>query len=244
MQDEFERLLDEGFEEFHEGRYDEADRLCEAARKLWPTSGRPLVLEARSQMMQGLMQEAHDKLLKALEIEPECTQAYETFASMRSVYAGDHLGAVHFLLYALQINPERQRTWNRLLNNILPLELADVTKDIARAAALRATGDEPEDYSLRCMAYRALDDDEKFANEAKRFIEEYPSDRMAQLNAILAGRSTNTEEEPEDEQLDDSGIKRMIEAFAESLNVDDGVRAGIERMWKLFLDRAVPEPEL
>lgn len=194
--------------------------------------------------MQGLLHEAREKLLQALELEPECVQAYEAFASMRGVWGGDHLSAVHFLLYALQVNPERQRTWQLLLNGITLLGLGSVTEHIAQAAALRATGNEPEDYSLRCMVHRALNNDEEFAAEAKRFIEKYPSDGGAQMNAVLAGCSPETEDEQNEEETDFGELAEMVEEFADSLEVDDDVRESIERMWKLFLDRAVPEPEL
>ena len=249
MKDEFEHLLDGGFEKFYVGEWDAAEELYEAARRLRPDSGRPLVLEGRSRLMQGRLQEAREKFLDALNVEPTCVEAYEAFASMFGVFGGDHIFASRCLLYALQLKPERQRTWSLLLRNLEQLGVPAVLNCAAEMACQRAAGETEADLGLRCAIHRALGHREELAEEAKRFIALFPNSRTAEMYGIMAQWAEETdvehfEEALDEDECDESGWTEAIQQVAESFEVSEEVRREIAHLWERFLDGGITAPEV
>lgn len=247
MTDEFTQLLDEGFEKFYYGKWDEAEELYEKARKLRPDNGIPLVMEGRSRLMQGRMMEAREKFLEALKVEPTCVRAYEALASMFGVFGGDHATSLHCLLYALQIEPERQRTWSLLISSLAHFGVSHILKSAVEMASRYATGEDEESYALRCTICRTLGNDEELAREAERFVVIFPANRMAQMYQIMTRRAETKEEsgveDLEEEDPDEGSYwNSVIEEYAESLNVTRDVREEVAHLWQLFLDRKLAVP--
>lgn len=247
--DELQRLVDEGFQKFCAGEWDGVEELCEKARRLRPDSGLPLVLEGGSRLMQGRLPEAREKLLEALEVEPACAQAYEALASMLGVFRGDHVCALQCLLYALQLKPDRQRTWCLLLKELAQLEIPRIVHSAAAMAFQRATGETEADFELRCAIHQAVGHHKELADEAERFVDRFPSSRAAEMYGLMIRLAGETEkqpfgETPEEEECDESGLGEVIRRYSESFQVGEDVRLEIAHMWDRFLSRGIAAPEV
>lgn len=246
MKDEFERLLDDGFEKFYVGEWDSAEELYEAARRIRPDSGRPLVLEGRSLLMQGRLGEAQEKFYEAIRIEPDCVQAYEAFASIYGVFGGNHFDGLRCLLYALQIHTERQRTWCLVLNTLSLLNLPDIVESVANMAQNYSTGDTEADFDLRCALHHALGNQKELSEEAERFIDRFPSSRSAEMYKIMSEPAREPEEEyaVDLDEIDDCGWKVVIDEYSKSFKMDDESLREIASLWDSFQRKEVSIPEL
>jgi hypothetical protein len=252
MTDDFQQLMTDAFDKFYYGKWEESDALCEAARKLRPDSGRPSVIQGRSRLMQGRMQEARDKFVEALEVEPHSPQAWEAFSSMFAIHGGDHVTAVHCLLYSLQHTPDRQRTWRFLLMELERLHIPDLLKEVIASASMRSEGDTESAFDLRCAIYKSTGQHEAFANETRRWSEAYPSSKMAQMLVMMADCPDDREEEedeypddlPEPESEEEAGAAALIQNYAQSFRVADDTRQEIAALWQQFLDGRLERPEV
>lgn len=247
LNEEFDRLIDEGFEHFYVGEWDRAEELYEEARKLKPESGVPLVLEGRSRVMQGRLDEAIAKFHEALEVEPECVQAYEGFASVVGTFGGDHVCNTELLLYALQLKPERGRTWSLLLKDLEMMKLEKVVSEAADVASQYAVGETESAFDLRCVIYDVTGKSEEFRDEAERFREQYPKSKTAEMHCIMSRPDPvddTPDYQPNPEHEPDEDFDKFIEHYAETFRIDKETEDAITSLWRDFLDRKIPRPIL
>lgn len=247
--DEFQQLLDLGFDHFYYGRYEAAEQAYEQARNLQPDDGRPLVLEGRSRLMQCQLDEAQAKFHEALRVDPNCVEAYEGFASLFNIYGGNHAGSIECLLYALQIRPDRHRTWGLLVRELEQLEMTEILNEAADLATRHSDGETESAFLLRCSLHRAMDNREQLLEEAERFIGRYPESKSAQLWSLMTQpESPRCEEEadhgPEIEDDEEEEFTEFLQEYADGLGIGEDDRQAIAALWQSFLAGAIPPPTL
>jgi len=255
--EEFGAWMDLAWQYYFCGRWDECDEICEKAKALDPKSARPYIMEGWSRQMQGLHAAALSRFREAVHVDPCSALAYERMGLLKHIL-NDYAGAVECILYSLQLNPTRPDTWGKFLHvldgamhrMLFPgsdsADMPDLVKEICEVALAYAGDASHGSVKLRYDVYKHLGDEQAALTEGRRYIELFPETKSAALmRHVIEGWEKRREESKAGDA--EEGRQEFVATLGHLLPaspMQTEEAREIERLWRLFQDRGLPEPKL